>query len=235
MHLRYALYFAPSADDPLNLTAAEWLGRDAYNGVGYARTAEGSLSAEDLDALTADPRRYGFHATLKAPFHLAEGKSEADLLKAMEAFAANTSAFDIPSVIVGQLGHFFALVPDSLHPPLQQFAADVVETFEPFRAPLSEMDIARRKPDTLPLRQRENLLRWGYPYVFDEFRFHMTLTGPVPEAHAPVIAGILADRFADFTGHPLRIDGIALFIEPERGAPFHVHSRLPLKAAQQNG
>ncbi|MBC2772543.1 DUF1045 domain-containing protein [Rhizobium sp. AQ_MP] len=233
--MRYALYFAPSADDPLNLTAAEWLGRDAYTNVGYARAAEGGLSAENLDALTADPRRYGFHATLKAPFHLAEDKREADLLKAMEAFAADTSAFDIPSVTVGQLGQFFALVPESLHPPLQQFAADVVETFEPFRAPLSEADIARRKPDTLPPGQRENLMRWGYPYVFDDFRFHMTLTGPVPEAQAPVMAGILADRFASFIGRPLRIDGLVLFVEPERGAPFLVHSWLPLKAAQQNG
>lgn len=235
MPLRYALYFAPAADDPLNLTAAEWLGRDAYSNADFAKAAEGALSAEDLDALTADPRRYGFHATLKAPFHLAEGKSEADLLKGMEVFVANTSAFDIPSVIVGQLGHFFALVPDSLHAPLQQFAADVVETFEPFRAALSEADIARRKPDSLPPRQRENLVRWGYPYVFDDFRFHMTLTGPVPEAQAPVMASILKQRFADFIARPLRIDALALFVEPERGAPFLIHSWLPLKAAQQNG
>lgn len=233
--MRYALYFAPSADDPLNLTAAEWLGRDAYNNVGYARAAEGGLSPEDLDALTADPRRYGFHATLKAPFHLADGQSEADLLEAMRAFAADTSAFDIPLVKVGQLGHFFALVPDSLHPPLQQFAADVVETFEPFRAELTETDIARRKPDTLPPRQLENLLRWGYPYVFDDFRFHMTLTGPVPDSQAPVMASILKQRFAEFIGRPLRIHGLVLFVEPERGAPFLVHSWLPLKAAQQNG
>ena len=235
MHLRYALYFAPAADDPLNLTAAEWLGRDAHDNDGYARVAEGGLSAAELDALTADPRRYGFHATLKAPFHLAAGQSEADLLEAMEAFAADTSAFDIPSVIIGQLGHFFALVPESLYPPLQEYAAKVVETFEPFRAPLSEEDIARRKPDTLPPRQRENLLNWGYPYVFDDFRFHMTLTGPVPEAQAPAMTAILNRRFADFIGRPVRIDGLVLFVEPERGAPFLVHSRLPLKAAQPNG
>lgn len=235
MHLRYALYFAPAAHDPLNLKAAEWLGRDAFSKADFARAAEGGVSADELDALTADPRRYGFHATLKAPFHLREGRSEAELLDAMEAFAADTSAFDIPSMIVGQLGHFFALVPNGLHPPLQQFAADVVETFEPFRAPLSEADIARRKPDGLSPRQRENLLRWGYPYVFDDFRFHMTLTGPVPEPKAPAMASILADRFADFIERPMRIDGLALFVEPERGAPFLVHSRLPLKGAQPNG
>ena len=233
--MRYALYFAPAADDPLNKAVAEWLGRDAFSNANSARAAEGGLSADELDALTADPRRYGFHATLKAPFHLAEGHGEADLLATMEVFAANTSAFDIPSVIVGQLGQFFALVPGTLHPPLQKFAADVVETFEPFRAPLSGEDITRRRPDTLPPRQRENLLRWGYPYVFDDFRFHMTLTGSVPEAQAPVMASILKQRFAGFIGRPLRIDGLALFVEPERGAPFLVHSWLPLKAAQQNG
>ena len=188
-----------------------------------------------VDALTADPRRYGFHATLKAPFHLAEGMSEDDLLVAFAAFAEKTAPFELPAVIVGRLGPFFALVPDQPHPPLQDFAASVVEVFEPFRAPLSETDIERRKPDSLPSGQRENLMRWGYPYVFDEFRFHMTLTGPVPAAQAPAMANLLNERFADFIGRPLRIDGLALFIEPERGAPFLVHSRLPLTAAQPNG
>lgn len=233
--MRYALYFAPAADDPLNRTAAEWLGRDAFTGTEFPKAADGGLASDELNALTSDPQRYGFHATLKAPFHLAGGRSEADLLDAMKAFTAKTSAFDIPSVMVGQLGHFFALVPESLYPPLQAFAASVVETFEPFRAPLSEADIARRKPDSLPPRQRENLVNWGYPYVFDDFRFHMTLTGPVPEAQAPAMAAILNQRFADFIRRPLRIDALVLFVEPERGAPFFVHSWLPLKAAQQNG
>ncbi len=233
--MRYALYFAPSASDPLYRTAAAWLGRDAFSNAEFPRAAEDGLTKDELDALTADPRRYGFHATLKAPFHLANGQSEADLVEAMQAFAARTFAFEIPQVVVGQLGHFFALVPESHYGPLQEFAADVVETFEPFRAALNEADLARRKPESLQERQRENLLRWGYPYVFDDFRFHMTLTGPVPEAQAPAMAGILAHRFADFIGRPLRIDALVLFVEPERGAPFLVHSRLPLQAAQQNG
>lgn len=233
--LRYAIYFSPTADEPLSRAAATWLGRDAFTGELYPRTAEHDLTVEELDELTADPRRYGFHATLKAPFHLADGESEADLLAALAAFAEETAPFDIPSVAVEQIGPFFALVPQTPHQPLQQFAARVVESFEPFRAPLSETDIQRRKPDSLPPQKRENLMRWGYPYVFDEFRFHMTLTGPVPEARAPGMARLLGDRFADFVGRPLWIDGLALFVEPERGAPFLVHSRLPLRAAQPNG
>jgi putative phosphonate metabolism protein len=233
--LRYALYFAPCADAPLSQTAAAWLGRDAFTGIAHRRTAETDFPAEELDALTADPRRYGFHATLKAPFHLAGGVSEADLLAEFAAFAAKTASFEVPSVIVGQLGPFFALVPERQHAPLQTFAASVVEAFEPFRAPLSQADIERRKPDSLPPRQRESLMHWGYPYVFDEFRFHMTLTGPVSDAQSPAMANVLNLRFAEFNGRPLRIDGLALFVEPERGAPFLVHSWLPLKAAQQNG
>ena len=96
--MRYALYFAPAADDPLNRTAAEWLGRDAFTRTEFPKAADGGLSSDELDALTADPRRYGFHATLKAPFHLADGRSEAELLDAMNAFTAKTSAFDIPSL-----------------------------------------------------------------------------------------------------------------------------------------
>ncbi|MBX9470224.1 MAG: DUF1045 domain-containing protein [Rhizobium sp.] len=233
--MRYAIYFCPPVDDPLSRTAAVWLGRDAFTGSAQSGIAEEGFQTEELDALTADPRRYGFHATLKAPFQLTEGMSEDDLLREFATFAERTAPLEIPSVIVGQLGPFFALIPERLHPPLQEFAASVVQTFEPFRAPLSELDIKRRKPDSLPLLQRENLMRWGYPYVFDEFRFHMTLTGPIPDAQAPAMAKILKDHFAGFIGRPLRIDGLALFVEPERGAPFLVHSRLPLTAAQPNG
>ena len=183
--MRYAIYFSPTADEPLSRAAATWLGRDAFTGELYPRTAEHDLTVEELDELTADPRRYGFHATLKAPFHLTDGASEADLLAALAAFAEETAPFNIPLVAVEQIGPFFALVPQTPHQPLQQFAARVVESFEPFRAALSETDLQRRKPDSLPPQQRENLMRWGYPYVFDEFRFHMTLTGPVPEARSP--------------------------------------------------
>lgn len=233
--MRYAIYFSPPAADPLTRAAAVWLGRDAFTGEQYPRRAEHGLSAEELDALTADPRRYGFHATLKAPFRLADGTTEAELLTALADFAGKTAPFDIPSVVVAQHGRFFALVPDAPHPPLQDFANAVVETFEPFRAALSGADLERRKPERLSPRQRENLMQWGYPYVFDDFRFHMTLTMPISEAEAPTMANLLAERFGDFIARPLRIDGLTLAVEPEPGAPFLVHSWLPLTAAQQNG
>jgi putative phosphonate metabolism protein len=233
--LRYALYFTPAEDASLTRAASAWLGRDAFSGVTLPLEDHPELGSDEVWQLTEDPRRYGFHATLKAPFSLKDGCCEADLLAAMAAFCESYSTFAIPSAIVGQLGPFFALVPADLYPPLQEFGAAVVEAFEPFRAPLSEADIARRNPDRLGERQRQNLLSWGYPHVFEDFRFHMTLTGPVPDDRADLMAQLLERRFAAFTGKPLVIDALTLFVEAERGAPFLVHTRQPLSPAPTNG
>ena len=231
--MRYALYFSPAADHPLTKTASRWLGRDAFSGERFETAVVDGIPEEDVHALTADPRRYAFHATLKAPFELAEGRSEAELIEALERFAAATPGFDIPNAVIGQLGRFFALVPDQVYPELQAFAARVVQDFEPFRAPLSAADIARRKPETLPEPERTYLHDWGYPYVFDAFRFHMTLTGPVPAERQDEVAAHLETRFSSLIGGPLPVRGLALCIEPERGAPFRVLTLAALSAAHR--
>lgn len=229
--MRYALYFTPPPHDPLTLAASRWLGRNAFTGETTHPSGNGWLGAEEMLALTEEPRRYGFHATLKAPFELAPGRTVDELAAAMDAFAAETAAFDIPSIVAGRLGSFFALVPAAEYKPLQDFAAGTVRHFEPFRAPLSATDIQRRKPDELPPRLRDNLMTWGYPYVFEAFRFHMTLTGRVPEEKTSAMAALIKETFAPFTGRPLTIGGIALFAEEARGAPFTVHSVAPLQGA----
>ena len=230
--LRYALYFTPPADDPLTQTAAAWLGRDAFHGRDLPIGKTGTFPTEVFHGLTADPRRYGFHATIKAPFSLANDRSEADLVEAFDRFCSAQPAFDIPSVVVDQLGPFFAIVPADTHKPLQDFAAAAVEAFEPFRAPLSDADVARRKPERLSEAQRDNLMRWGYPYVMDEFRFHMTLSGPVETHLAPAMKALATECFSSFTQRPIRISGLALFVEPERCAPFTVHTWKPLTGTE---
>ncbi|MES5045115.1 DUF1045 domain-containing protein [Rhizobium nepotum] len=219
--VRYAIYFSPAKDHPLTEAASRWLGRNAFSGAQH----------DDHDAyaeITEEPRRYGFHATLKAPFELAEKYSELDLVAAVEQFAASQSAFDIPRIVVGALGPFFALVPDRTYQPLQDFAAEIVDHFDRFRAPLSETDIARRRPQNLTESQRQNLSLWGYPHVMDDFRFHMTLTGRIDENDAPAIRDVLSARFSEFVDRPLTISGLALFIEKTRGEPFTVHRWHPL-------
>ncbi|MDW5315636.1 DUF1045 domain-containing protein [Rhizobium sp. PL01] len=226
--MRYAFYISPDENDPLTAAAERWLGANPFTGETRDLQPTGDFSVGELTALTADPRRYGFHGTLKAPFALAPGVGEQQLLDAFDDFADTRSCFDIPKMTLGQLGPFFALVPAADCPELQDLADETVRRFSPFRAPLSDADIARRKPETLGSVMRSNLLEWGYPYVFESFRFHMTLTGAVPVERQAAMRAVLEQAFASFIGKPLPVTSLALFTEPERGAPFTVHSLLPL-------
>jgi putative phosphonate metabolism protein len=218
--MRYAIYFTPPADDPLTRLAAEWLGRDPFNNEALEQPAIQGFSADAFKALTSDARRYGFHATMKAPFSLADGRTEVELIAALEDFSAGTSAFTLPELVLGQIGRFFALVPGDWNAELQMLADDCVSRFDSFRKPLSESDFARRKPDQLTPEQRENLVNWGYPYVFGDFRFHMTLTAQVEPADQPAMRAAIESFFGDYVAAPRRIGHLALFVEPERGAPF---------------
>lgn len=226
--MRYAIYFAPALDHELTRLANAWLGRDAATGEDLPQVAVDGLDAEDFAALTADPRRYGFHATMKAPFELKDGTAEYHLIDAFENFASEQQAFTLPRITLGQLGPFFALIPAETSEPLDSLAADCVRAFEPFRAPLSEADILRRKPEKLSPSERHHLKTWGYPYVFEDFRFHMTLTGPTLETQRDALQAAIGTHFAEILDRPLAIDHLALFVETERGAPFTVLRIAPL-------
>ncbi|MFB2551818.1 DUF1045 domain-containing protein [Ensifer soli] len=226
--MRYALYITPPQHDALTIAAARWLGRDAFlNGAVPHEDFDG-FSPDEISALTAEPRRYGFHGTVKAPFELAPGRSETELLQALEEFSAEVEPFVIPALVLGEIGPFFALVPERRCEALHVFADEAVRRFEPFRAPLGEADIARRHPDRLTASQRRNLATYGYPHVLGDFRYHMTLTGPVAPERRATVRALLEDRFAAFIGAPLTVDTIGLFTEARRGAPFAVHSLPPL-------
>ncbi|RIY03831.1 DUF1045 domain-containing protein [Aureimonas flava] len=216
--MRVALYFTPPRDAPVTRLAAEWLGRDAF--------ATGGASV--ADALVAEPARYGFHATMKPPMRLRDGHTPEEIDRGLAAFCAARAATEIPRLALRRIGRFFALVPDEALPDLDALAGETVRQFERFRAPLSDAERARRAPDRLTERQRALLDAWGYPYVFEEFRFHMTLTGPVDEPDAAAVDARLRRHFAPVLGCPLPVDGLALFVEDEPGAPFRVRALHPL-------
>jgi putative phosphonate metabolism protein len=222
--MRYAIYFTPPAEDPLTRLAASWLGRDPFTGAVVQPPAVSTLTPAEIAFHSAAPRRYGVHATLKAPFKLAPGETEQSLIKAVADFAANAESFVIPRLEFGQIDGFFALLPAAPVDALHRFADDVVRDFDRFRAPLSEAEIERRNPDALSAEEFQNLHRWGYPYVFEAFRFHMTLTGRVGGSEAGRIRAALEELFGAMLAAPLLVDGVAVFVEPETGAPFKVLS-----------
>jgi putative phosphonate metabolism protein len=227
---RYALFFAPVATSDLWRFGSRVLGYDAATGEDMPFYSP--AGAEDWERLTAEPRTYGFHATLKAPIHLAEGHVEADLLAAVESYAETTASVVLDGLEVTNIGPFFALTPVGDATRLNALAASVVIHFDHFRAPLSEKDRARRLAAPLTERQIANLDRFGYPYVLDDFRFHMTLTGPI---HADLRDGIrahLEERFeAKVAGGPVTIDALTVFRQDEPGGRFRIIARAPFKPA----
>jgi putative phosphonate metabolism protein len=231
--MRYALYFTPPSSDPLLKVAANWLGRNAFSGQPVRAPLIRDLAHEAFERLVEAPRRYGFHATLKPPFHLAEGLEERELLSDLMHFASSIEPFEIPRLEIGCIDGFFALVPDAPIPELNQLANDLVVAFDRFRAPPSEQEIARRRPERLSQAQRDNLKRWGYPYVFEDFRFHMTLTGQVPEHERDKVEQLVRDFIEPVLEEPVEVNNIALFTEAEPGAPFEVHSLHPLAGTRK--
>ena len=220
--MRCAIYFIPPADDPLTVAAAQWLRRDPYSGAGVTCPIDG-LTEADHAFLTALPRRYGFHATLKAPFRLADGHSVYELERRLDSFCDRLEPIELKSKIV-LVENFFAMVPQARDSDLDMLAARIVTEFDAFRSPLTEIDLARRDVSRLTGRQLANLMNWGYPHVFDQFRFHMTLTGPIDHLERDHVAAVLAHHFGTLATAPLQIGQLVLAVEPEAHAPFLVHS-----------
>jgi putative phosphonate metabolism protein len=216
---RFAIYFAPAATSNLWERAATWLGRDAADGDIFDGPVAG-IDRDRLLNLTQSANRYGFHATLKAPMALAEDTNEAELRAALTAFAARHRPVELGRLKLASLQGFLALMVDGENEALQDFAAHVVEDFDPFRAPMTVKDRAARASKGLSERQLELLDAYGYPYVFEEFRFHMTLTDRLSETDAAEIAAAATTWFAPVLEEPVLLDRLSLFVEHEAGKPF---------------
>lgn len=224
---RYAVYFAPAVDSPWWRFGAGWLGWDDSRGLPMHQPLLPEFAPEEFHDLTSEPRRYGFHATLKAPFHLRAQVGE-DLLRArFDRLARQLHAVPLGVLEPCLMDGFVALVPARRPPALDALATRCVLDLDDLRAPLAPQERARREAAGLSPRQRELLERYGYPHVLGLFRFHMTLSGPVD----PVTADLLTHRAGGLVAAlnvqaPLRVDRICLFREDHPGAPFlRVHEQ----------
>lgn len=230
MTSRYALYFTPEPDSPFELAGATCLGRNARTGWSGPPFSVNGIPANRMLTLSAAPRRYGFHGTLKAPFRLAENHLEASLIEVTAHLASLAEPFVMPPLCVSRLGNFIALTLQADCDALRDLADRCVSMLDPLRAEITPEDRARRKPDQLSDQQRANLDCWGYPYVFDEFRFHMTLTGPIDTAEAPALINAYRLLFKPVLENPISVDAITLFQQKEPDQPFHIRQRFPLLA-----
>jgi putative phosphonate metabolism protein len=220
---RFAIYYAPRGGAFAD-AAASWLGWDARTGSAVAQP-----DFEGMADWTAEPRRYGFHGTIKPPFRLADGITPQDLCDAVARLAQSLRPVTMPGLTLADLGGFLALIPAGDTAALAGLAGQVVHALDPFRAPLTPADIARRRPERLSPRQRALLAEFGYPYVMEEFQFHLTLSGKLTDKIAPRIKAAAAAHFTGNLPAPFVIEDLCLFGEDEAGR-FHLLQRYPLSA-----
>ena len=224
---RYAVYFVPGADTPLYRFGASVLGYDSHRG--SANPLIDGADQEHWPVLVREPAVYGFHATIKAPVYLAQGRDEADFVAAVTEFAARQPIVPIGDLVPRELGAFIALVPTAACPALDVLARSCVRDLDSYRAAMSEQERARRMTPGLSDRQIENLVRWGYPYVFDDFRFHMTLTGALSAQKRAKALRFLCDKFQQTPGiAAVTIDRLAIAKQISRSAPFRIIGTAPL-------
>lgn len=223
MFKRYAVYYTVP-DSPLAEFGAAWLGWDLVRG---AAVEFPKICGIDIAEITKTPHKYGFHGTIKPPFVLANGASEADLANALGGLCNNVSTVELEHLTLMTLGRFLALCPVGDTQPLNDLAAKVVRDLDIFRAPMSADDLARRRSSGLTSAQETNLLKWGYPHVMDAYKFHITLTGKLDKQILSKVQKTLDPIIAPLLPKPFIIDSLTLVGQREDGM-FEQIRRYPL-------
>jgi len=215
---RYAIYYTPQGG--LAEAGAAWLGWDVARG---QTVAHPNVAGLDVAALTETPRKYGLHATIKPPFFLAEGVMADDLQAAFKALCTQLAPVTLDRLTLTPLGRFLALTPEGDTTALNAMAAEVVRGLDTFRAPPAEADLARRRQASLTRAQEANLIQWGYPYVMDAFRFHITLTSKLPKGDLPQVTAALTPYITPHLPQPFMLDSLTLVGQAKDGMFHEVH------------
>jgi hypothetical protein len=218
MFERYAIFYTPTG--ALADFGAQWLGWDSAHG---RPVVQPEIAGIDVPTITQTARKYGLHGTLKAPFKLAEGCDLAQLQDVATTFATGQPAFEIGALTLRHDSGFVALRPRSQQIGLRDFAAVAVKSFDGFRAALTDVDIARRREANLTARQDQQMLDWGYPFIFDDFHFHLTLSGRIEAREAAQVIDALSPRLESIVPTPFVIDGITLMGQDDRGMFHQIH------------
>lgn len=228
---RFAVYYAPEYGTPWWALGAHWLGRCPVSNCLQLQPSIPAIGRDAFAALTAAPRRYGFHATLKAPMRLAEPYTVDLLRRRLAQFARTAQPFAFTPLQFTQIEDFFALVPAEPVAEIQAIADRLVIELDEFRAPLTSRDRTRYAQRPLSGRQNALLQEWGYPFVFDQFRAHFTMTGSLVStstAERAALTEAARAQLARVSAIPLVFDAISLFRESGPGEPFRLIERFPL-------
>lgn len=221
--MRFAIYYAPEPNSRLHQLGSHWLGFDAFSRQKIEQPEEAFLRGKTEGAM-----RYGLHATLKAPFYLRAGKTEMHVIQEARQLATLAVPVTVDSLIISEIDGFLALVPAQQSSYIDNLAASCVRHFDHLRLPPDASELARRHESGLTTLQSQYLAEWGYPYVFGEFRFHMTLTNKLRGEELSATKALAETYFAEITGKTLTIQSVSIFVEPVLGGQFHIVEQISL-------
>ena len=225
---RFAIYYAPEPFSKFHALGSAWLGRDTQTGKVLSQPSIDRMTAKRFFKLTESARHYGFHATLKPPFRLKCGMKQNLLKQAIKEICENITPFSI-QLDIHLLGKFFALMLPKKNPGIQKLAEAMVRDIDVFRGPSTSKEIKARREKGLSRKENQNLVTWGYPYVFSEFQFHMTLTDRIQSSEEQaIIYDALQSHFEDFLKKDITIEEVCLFHQINRQAPFTLVDRFKL-------
>ncbi|MGY6500597.1 MAG: DUF1045 domain-containing protein [Acidimicrobiales bacterium] len=211
---RLAIYAAPEPGSWLAERTTAWLDE-----------APAAVGPPDL---TATARHYGVHATLKPPFGLAPGVGRDDAVRSVAELAGRCEPVTVGPLQVATLGRFLALRPVDAPPALDDLASRCVRELDHLRRPPDREDLQRRRSVGLSARQDELLERWGYPYVLDEFRFHITLTRTLDPSQLEVAHRAATEWFDGIGTVPFVLDAVWVFEQPDPATAFAATERFTL-------
>ena len=221
---RYAIYYAPEPGSPLDVFGRNWFDKNT-NGNAQAIA---KLNPKRLAELSENSRRYGFHGTLKPPFGLNPSTRLESLLNAARIFATTMSPVEIPPLELAIIGKFIALTPTTQSAALEKLAAACVRAFESFRVPLSDEQLESYKLNKLTVHQEQMLEHWGYPYVMEEFRFHISVTDRIDDTRErEEVMEALEHVAGPILGMPTTVREITVFSQSAMDQPMIPIERIP--------
>ncbi|BCS89875.1 DUF1045 domain-containing protein [Pseudodesulfovibrio sediminis] len=231
---RYALYYAPERESTLDLFGRHFLGRCAETGKRYEQPNLPDAGAEGVHGLTSSPRFYGFHGTIVPPFHLKDSSTPGALLERAQAFARSQPSCDLGTLSVKELGSFIALVPSQTL-PVVRLAEAGLRSFHHLREQPSLAEMERRRSRGLTVTQERLLATWGYPYVLEEFRFHLTLTDSIGDTRLrKKMVKSLHGLTAPFSRTTYAIREVCVFYQSDTASPFSLIKRIPFGNTQES-
>jgi hypothetical protein len=225
---RYAIYYAPEPGSPLHAFGQSWFSEDPSNA-----SIVTALNPERIKMLSENSRRYGFHGTLKPPFGLNPASNLDALLDAAHVFAKMVAPVEIPPLELAIIGKFIALTPVTQSAALEKLSAACVRAFEAFRVPLTAEQLDSYKQNKLTVHQEQMLEHWGYPYVMEEFRFHISVTDRIEDAQErEEVIDALKKLAMPVLGRPTRLRELTVFSQKAINEPMIPIERIPFGRAK---